>query len=71
MITDDCINLQSSSFLIDLLVISDDSNLFLTYNYQGGNPIIFCELKPLIKFQNPRTTPSGKKVCGGEIAAGM
>ena len=25
-----------------------------------------CELKPDAKFQNPRTTPSGKKVTGGE-----
>ena len=24
--------------------------------------IIFCELKPHVTFQNPRTTPSGRKV---------
>ena len=26
----------------------------------------FCEIKPHVKFQNPRTTPSGKKVTWGE-----
>ena len=33
--------------------------------------LIFCDLKLHAKFQNPRTTLSGRKVCGGEIAAGM
>ena len=26
----------------------------------------FCDLKLRAKFHNPRTTPSGRKVCGGE-----
>ena len=26
----------------------------------------FCDLKLRAKFPNPRTTPSGRKVCGGE-----
>ena len=28
---------------------------------------LFCELKPCAKFQNPRTNPSGRKVCGGWV----
>jgi hypothetical protein len=30
------------------------------------NPSIFCEFEPLAKFHNPRTTPSGRKVCDTE-----
>ena len=28
--------------------------------------LIFCDLKLCAKFTNPRTTPSGRKVCGPE-----
>ena len=28
--------------------------------------LFFCELKPHIQFQNPRTTPSGRKVTQSE-----
>ena len=34
--------------------------------------LFFCELKPHAKFRNPRTTPSGRKVCvgGGWVGGG-
>ena len=37
-------------------------NFFLFYPKSS----FFCYLKLHAKFHNPRTTPSGRKVCGGE-----
>ena len=52
--------------------ISRDSEHFLFLS-MGGTPIFppnksyfFCELKHHSKFQNPRTTLSGRKVCDPE-----
>jgi hypothetical protein len=37
------------------------SEVFFNHKYY-----LFCDLKLCAKFHNPRTTPSGRKVCGTE-----
>ena len=54
--------LKNSSIKIDFCLIY---SMFCAFS-NHSNLIFFCELKPPAKFQNPRTTPSGRKVCHPE-----
>ena len=45
---------------------NDLSTILLKFVPQNPKSYFLCDLKPHAKFENPRTTPSGKKVTGGE-----